>query len=70
MSMSNKLENVETAILDLLAEKDVSMSELVEELGKKGHPESQVRGAVWALLSAHEIDVLEDYSLRRAAVCA
>jgi hypothetical protein len=35
--MSNKLENVETAILDLLAEKDVSMPDLVEELGKKGH---------------------------------
>jgi predicted DNA-binding ribbon-helix-helix protein len=71
MNMSNKLESVENAILDLLADnKAMSIHELVKELGEKGHPESQVRGAVWALLSAHEIDVSKDYSLRRTALCA
>jgi hypothetical protein len=69
MNMSNNLDSVENAILSLLAQRDnVSIEQLLKDLSN--YPESEVRRAVWALLSAHEIEVSSDYSLRRSAVCA
>ena len=71
MKKSNDLARVENAILGLLEEKkEVSIQDLLKDLDVKGYPESEVRRAVWALLSAHEIDVSKNYSLRRTAVCA
>lgn len=69
MNTSNNLDSVENAILSLLAQRDtVSIEELLTDLSN--HPESEVRRAVWALLSGHEIEVSSNYSLRRSAVCA
>ncbi len=66
--MPNKLDSVEKAILDYLAQgKTVSIQELLKVLEK--YPESEIRSALWALLAASEIDVSPDHSLRRHAVC-
>ena len=71
MKKSIDLAGVENAILALLdAKKEVFISDLLKALDAKGYPESEIRRAVWALLSAHEIEVSKDYSLRRTAVCA
>jgi len=69
MNMPNNLDNVENAILSLLAQRHtVSIEQLLKDLSN--YPESEVRRAVWALLSARELEVSSDYSLRRSAVCA
>ncbi len=68
--MSDNLHSIENAILEVVAKRQsVSIQELLKDL--QNYPESEIRRAVWALLSAHEIEVSSDYLLRRdVAVCA
>jgi len=71
MKESHDLEKVKNAILAFLeGKKGVSIHELLQGLVTEGYRESEVRRALWDLLSAHKVDVSKDYSLRRTAVCA